>query len=95
MKLLSFKHKGRESWGAQVGDGASAAIIDLGRETSYATLQAFIASPDFARRDDIVRGKAATIPVAEISYLPVIPKPDKIVLLVRNYLDHHQEVVAA
>jgi 2-keto-4-pentenoate hydratase/2-oxohepta-3-ene-1,7-dioic acid hydratase in catechol pathway len=27
--------------------------------------------------------------------LPVIPKPEKIVCAVRNYMDHHQEVLAA
>ena len=95
MKLLSFTHKGRESWGAQIGDGANAAIIDLGKETTYPTLVAFIASPDYARREEVIKGKAATIPLSEIKYLPVIPKPEKIILLVRNYLDHHQEVVAA
>ncbi len=95
MKLLSFSHKGRESWGTQIGDGANAAIVDLGKETSYPTLMAFIGSADYARREEIVKGKVATIPLAEIKYLPVIPKPEKIILLVRNYLDHHQEVVAA
>ena len=95
MKLLSFSHKGRESWGAQIGVGANASIIDLGKETKYPTLTAFIASPDYARREEIIKGKAATIPLAEIKYLPVIPKAEKIILLVRNYLDHHQEVVAA
>ncbi|WP_428777152.1 fumarylacetoacetate hydrolase family protein, partial [Streptomyces flavovirens] len=29
-----------------------------------------------------------------IKYLPVIPRPEKIVCAVRNYLDHHQEAVA-
>ena len=91
MKLLSFSHKGRESWGAQIGES----IVDLGAQTSYPTLMAFIASPDYARREEIVKGKAATIPSSEIKYLPVITRPEKIILLVRNYLDHHQEVVAA
>ena len=95
MKLLSFSHHGRESWGAQIGDGANAAIVDLGAQTPHPTLMAFIASPDYTRREEIIKGKAATIPLAEIKYLPVITKPDKIILLVRNYLDHHQEVVAA
>jgi 2-keto-4-pentenoate hydratase/2-oxohepta-3-ene-1,7-dioic acid hydratase in catechol pathway len=95
MKLLSFTHKGRESWGAQIGEGAGAAIIDLGKETAYPTLQAFIASPDYARREEVIKGKQATIPLGQIKYLPVIPKAEKIILLVRNYLDHHQEVVAA
>ena len=95
MKLLSFSHQGRESWGAQIGDGANAAIVDLGAQTPHPTLMAFIASPDYTRREEIIKGKAATIPLAEIKYLPVITKPEKIILWVRNYLDHHQEVVAA
>ena len=95
MKLLSFVHKGRESWGAQIGEGAAAAIVDLGKETSYPSLVSFIASPDYARREEVIKGKVPTIPLSEIRYLPVIPKPEKIILLVRNYLDHHQEVVAA
>ena len=95
MKLLSFVHKGRESWGAQIGERAAAAIVDLGKETSYPSLVSFIASPDYARREEVIKGKVPTIPLSEIRYLPVIPKPEKIILLVRNYLDHHQEVVAA
>jgi 2-keto-4-pentenoate hydratase/2-oxohepta-3-ene-1,7-dioic acid hydratase in catechol pathway len=91
MKLLSFSHQGRESWGAVTGD----TVLDLGRLTPYVTLQAFIASDDFDRRDQLVAGQRGDIPLGEIRYLPVIPQPEKIMLLVRNYLDHHQEVVAA
>jgi 2-keto-4-pentenoate hydratase/2-oxohepta-3-ene-1,7-dioic acid hydratase in catechol pathway len=91
MKLLSFAHAGRESWGAVAGDG----VIDLGKATKHATLLDFIASPDFQRREEIVKGKTADVKLADIRYLPVITRPEKIVLLIRNYMDHHQEVVAA
>jgi len=91
MKLLSFARQGRETWGAVVGER----VADLGKVTRYATLADFIASPDYARRDALVKDAKAEVPLAEIKYLPVIPRPEKIVLLVRNYLDHHQEVVAA
>ena len=91
MRLLSFSHGGRESWGAVVGDG----VIDLGKSTGHATLLDFIASPDYARREALVRGKAADAKLADIRFLPVITRPEKIVLLIRNYMDHHQEVVAA
>jgi 2-keto-4-pentenoate hydratase/2-oxohepta-3-ene-1,7-dioic acid hydratase in catechol pathway len=30
-----------------------------------------------------------------LHFLPVIPRPEKIVCAVRNYMDHHQEVIAA
>jgi len=91
MKLLSFSHAGKESWGAVAGD----AVIDLGKATKHATLLDFIASPDYARREEIAKGKVADVKLADIRYLPVITKPEKIVLLIRNYMDHHQEVVAA
>jgi 2-keto-4-pentenoate hydratase/2-oxohepta-3-ene-1,7-dioic acid hydratase in catechol pathway len=91
MKLLSFSHAGRESWGAVSGDG----VIDLRKATQHATLLDFIASPDYERREEIIKGKSAEVKLADIRYLPVITRPEKIVLLIRNYMDHHQEVVAA
>jgi 2-keto-4-pentenoate hydratase/2-oxohepta-3-ene-1,7-dioic acid hydratase in catechol pathway len=90
MRLLSFLNNGKETWGAVLGDG----VVDLGSKLPYATLQDFIASPDFAKRDGIVAGHAADLKLAAIKYLPVIPRPEKIVCAVRNYLDHHQEAVA-
>ena len=89
MKLLSFSYQGRDSWGAVRGD----AVVDL--RDRCASLMEFIAGPDFAQRDEIVNSHRTTIPLAEIQFLPVIPRPEKIALLVRNYLDHHQEVLAA
>ena len=93
MKLLSFAHGGRESWGAVAGDG----VIDLRNVLGgkYAGLQDFIASADFARREEIVVGRKADYALSAIRFLPVIPRPEKIVCLVRNYMDHHQEVLAA
>lgn len=91
MKLLSFLRDGNETWGAVVGDG----VVDLGKATSYATLADFIASADYARREEIVAGKKADLPLEGLQYLPVITKPEKIVCAVRNYMDHHQEVLAA
>ena len=90
MRLLSFLNNGRETWGAIVGDG----VVDLGSKLSHATLQDFIASADFDKRDRIVAGFKPDLKLADIKYLPVIPRPEKIVCAVRNYLDHHQEAVA-
>lgn len=89
MRFISFNHGGKDSWGVVKGE----AIADL--STVYPTLMDFIASNDFIRREEIVNRREATIPLSEVSYLPVVPRPEKIILLVRNYLDHHQEVVAS
>ena len=93
MKLLSYSHNNKESWGAVSGEGVIDMVKALGGK--YATLADFIGSDDYARRDELVKGKSADVPLAAIKYLPVIPKPEKIICLVRNYLDHHKEVVAA
>jgi 2-keto-4-pentenoate hydratase/2-oxohepta-3-ene-1,7-dioic acid hydratase in catechol pathway len=91
MRLLSFKLAGKETWGAVAGDR----VVDLGAVTGIATLAEFIASPRYAEREAIAAKAAPVAALADIEYLPVIPRPEKIVCAVRNYMDHHQEVLAA
>jgi len=91
MKLMSYQHAGRETWGVVVGDG----VADMATRTGHASLADFIASPDFERRDALVAGLSADATLADVTFLPVIPRPEKIVCAVRNYMDHHQEVLAA
>jgi 2-keto-4-pentenoate hydratase/2-oxohepta-3-ene-1,7-dioic acid hydratase in catechol pathway len=91
MKLLSFAMDGRESWGAVVGDR----VADLGRALPhYPSLADFVGSADFPRRDALAASEKPGPKLADITYLPVIPRPEKIVCAVRNYLDHHNEAVA-
>jgi 2-keto-4-pentenoate hydratase/2-oxohepta-3-ene-1,7-dioic acid hydratase in catechol pathway len=92
MKLLSFEHGGRASWGVVQGDY----LADMGRAyPEYPTLSAYIA----AGRLPAVAQDAAAVPadiaLDAIRFLPVITQPEKIVCAIRNYHDHHREVVAA
>jgi 2-keto-4-pentenoate hydratase/2-oxohepta-3-ene-1,7-dioic acid hydratase in catechol pathway len=91
MKLLSYIDQGREEWGLVVGDGVAA----LSARTGCATLAEFLGSDAFARRAQFAEGLKAERPLAGLHFLPVIPRPEKIVCAVRNYMDHHQEVIAA
>lgn len=91
MKLISYIRDGAETWGAVVDDR----VRDLAAATGLATLADFIASPSFADRDSLAAGVEPGPALADVELLPVIPKPEKIVCAVRNYMDHHQEVVAA
>ena len=91
MKLMSYSIAGRDTWGVVIDDG----VAELATRTGHATLADFIASPDFARRDAQVAGLKADAKLADVAFLPVIPRPEKIVCAVRNYMDHHQEVLAA
>jgi 2-keto-4-pentenoate hydratase/2-oxohepta-3-ene-1,7-dioic acid hydratase in catechol pathway len=92
VKLLSFLHQGRETYGAGVGDG----VVDLGAaRPRQPTLADYIASGDYKNAAEHAKQLPVAARLADITYLPVIPRPEKIVCAVRNYLDHHQEVVAA
>lgn len=92
MKLLSFVHQGRETWGAVVGDG----VVDLGKaRPQHAGLVDYIASGEYLQAAQHVEGLPIAAGLADITYLPPIPKSEKIVCAVRNYMDHHQEVLAA
>src|SRR5687768_14309591 len=91
MKLLSFMNGAREDWGAVVGDG----VASLAARTGCATLADFLGSDAFARRAQFTEGLRAELPLQDLHFLPVIPRAEKIVCAVRNYMDHHQEVLAA
>jgi 2-keto-4-pentenoate hydratase/2-oxohepta-3-ene-1,7-dioic acid hydratase in catechol pathway len=92
MKLLSFIHQGRETWGAVVGDS----VVDLGKiRPQEPTLADYIASGAYLQAAEHVKGQPMAAKLADITFLPVIPRPEKIVCAVRNYMDHHQEVLAA
>lgn len=93
MKLLSFVHQGRETWGALSGQDA---VIDLGKTMpEYPTLADYIASGAYLNAQAHVANRTPDAKLSDITFLPVITKPEKIVCAVRNYMDHHQEVLAA
>ena len=93
MKLLSFIHQGRETWGAVTGTDD---VVDLGQAMpQYPTLADYIASGAYLQARTHAAAHKPVAKLGEITYLPVIPRPEKIVCAVRNYMDHHQEVLAA
>ena len=93
MKLLSFIHAGRETWGAVTGADD---VVDLGAVMpQHADLAAYIGSGAYLDAKAHVAQHRPTLKISDITFLPVLPKPEKIVCAVRNYMDHHQEVLAA
>lgn len=83
MKLLSYAMGEGESWGAVTDAG----IVDLAQAVpGCVSLADFIASPHFARQDAILAAQdGAPIAPEDIRFLPVIPRPEKIVCVLRNY----------
>jgi 2-keto-4-pentenoate hydratase/2-oxohepta-3-ene-1,7-dioic acid hydratase in catechol pathway len=92
MKLLSFEHTGRTSWGAVVG----AHIADFGRAfPQYPTLLSYLEAGRLGQVQTDAASITPDVPLDAIRYLAPVTRPEKIVCAIRNYHDHHKEVVAA
>ncbi len=88
MKLASFIIDGRQSWGVVSGE----AIADVGAvlHDRFADLKAVLAA-DALAAIPAAAAKADSIPLARITWLPVVPNPDKILCIGLNYEMHRQE----
>jgi 2-keto-4-pentenoate hydratase/2-oxohepta-3-ene-1,7-dioic acid hydratase in catechol pathway len=89
MKLMSYQHQGRTSYGAVKGDG----VVDLGRRlgAAHPTLRALIAAGALAEARRILEREAPDHRLSEVSFLPVITDPEKIIAIGLNYADHAAE----
>ena len=74
MKLISFLRQQTETWGAVRGDE----VVDLGKVLG-GSLADFIGSAKFVDRENIVAAHKPDLKLNEITFLPVIPRPEKIV----------------
>ncbi|SFJ28493.1 fumarylacetoacetate hydrolase family protein [Bradyrhizobium sp. cf659] len=87
MKLATVAIDGRTTWGLVEGDN----FFDVGTvlASRYADLRAAIAGAlaDVAE----ARSKAAATPLAKLTWLPVVPNPDKILCVGLNYETHRKE----
>jgi 2-keto-4-pentenoate hydratase/2-oxohepta-3-ene-1,7-dioic acid hydratase in catechol pathway len=84
---MSFEINDQPSFGVVVGD----AVVDVGRRHSHRTLKDLLGSGDFGT---VGREAARAKPdhaLSEVRYLPVIPKPDKILCAGINYKAHQEE----
>jgi 2-keto-4-pentenoate hydratase/2-oxohepta-3-ene-1,7-dioic acid hydratase in catechol pathway len=88
MKIASFQIRGRRTFGLVEGDR----VIDIGSFWSggQADLRAALALGKLGELASRQR-EAASYPVPEIEWLPVIPNPDKILCVGVNYETHRQE----
>jgi 2-keto-4-pentenoate hydratase/2-oxohepta-3-ene-1,7-dioic acid hydratase in catechol pathway len=89
MKLVSFAASERNSYGAVVGDG----VFDLGRRLGdrYPALRAAIAGDALGAAAAEVKSGAPDIALSQVTLLPPITDPDKIICAGRNYRAHAAE----
>jgi 2-keto-4-pentenoate hydratase/2-oxohepta-3-ene-1,7-dioic acid hydratase in catechol pathway len=88
MKFASFKFNGATSWG--LVDGSEVADLGAALRERFPDLKSAIAAGGLAEAAKAA-GKAARHPLAKITWLPVIPNPDKILCIGLNYENHRKE----
>ena len=88
MKLASFKLAGQPTWGVIEGDEA----IHVGTALSaqYLDLKSMIAAEGFDQVQAVL-GTSERSALSELTWLPVIPNPDKILCVGLNYETHRKE----
>ena len=89
MKLVSFTVSGEPSYGALVEGG----ILDLSRRLGrlFPTLRAAIARGELGHIAEAVRTGSPDFTLDQVTLLPPIPHPDKIICAGRNYRAHAAE----
>jgi 2-keto-4-pentenoate hydratase/2-oxohepta-3-ene-1,7-dioic acid hydratase in catechol pathway len=88
MKLASYRANGEETFGAVIGDG----VVTLGGSKSrWRTLRDALAANALGELKPAIAGKAADHKLTQITFLPLIPNPEKIFCVGINYRDHAAE----
>ena len=89
MKLVSYRDKDGDTFGTMVGDG----IFNIGRapEINASTLRQALEADALDAIQDLVLTRDAYTPMDDITFLPVIPDPDKIICVGLNYATHVAE----
>jgi 2-keto-4-pentenoate hydratase/2-oxohepta-3-ene-1,7-dioic acid hydratase in catechol pathway len=88
MKLASYRHGGRTSYGAVTGDG----IVDLARRLPpYPTLLAALRAGALDAVRAAAEGATPEVPLADVELLPPVTEPGKIVCIGVNYANRNAE----
>ena len=89
MKLVSYMSGGESAYGVATDDG----IVNLASRIGdkYPDLKSLIAADAFGEAAAAVDGEAADVAQDGVTYLPVIPNPDKVICVGLNYKAHREE----
>ncbi len=86
MKFLSYSFQGQASWGLTTHTG----VVSL-TSTQYPTLRSALAAGMLEKLGAAAQGKPDTCSLEQITYLPVITNPGKIICIGHNYEEHRIE----
>ncbi len=93
MKLASFKVRGRETFGAVVGEGESLGVVDLKTrlEPRFASVLDLLRGDGLDTARAAVRGVRADFPVSEVEWLAPVLAPEKILCIGINYANRNAD----
>jgi len=89
MRLASWIHRGREGFGRVVEGGVVDAVPRL--DGRYPSLRAALAAGGLGEVRRATEGASADHGLEEITWLPPIPHPEKILCVGVNYVAHREE----
>lgn len=87
MRLVSYLHGGQVGWGAVIANGQRDRVVDL--KFLAPTLKAAIASGALTGLEP--RAAASSIPLEQVTLLPPVPDPEKILCIGVNYANRNAE----
>lgn len=89
MKLASFIFQGRDTYG--VVDGEHVIDLESIKQTFGTDLKQAITNNRLAELTSVILAGLPRIPLAEVTFLPVIPNPGKVLCIGINYATHVRE----
>ena len=87
MKLVTYDDDKGESYGVATADG----IVNVGRALYYPDLRAVLEADALEEVRDYVDGRAPDTAIEDVTLLPPVQKPDKIIMVGLNYATHVAE----
>lgn len=86
MKLISYRHDGKEAYGV-VKDGG---IVDMSARLAHPTLKHAIAGLSVGEMEKLAAASAPDVSLDDIDYMFPITAPEKIFCVGRNYRAYHE-----
>ncbi|MSP90078.1 MAG: FAA hydrolase family protein [Alphaproteobacteria bacterium] len=89
MKLISYRHKGKDGFGVAVGAG----VVEVGQRLGgrHGDIRAVLAAGALGEVAKAIAGKTADIGLDQVEFRPVIGLADKIICVGLNYETHRVE----
>jgi len=88
LKLISYRHKGRESYGVVKHDG----IVDMTERHDHPDLKSAISGLSVSKIEKLASRTDADFSLDDIEYMFPITNPEKIFCVGRNYRAYHEVV---